>query len=68
MSCSKAEARDKSDNAVMGTGGYVFGGDADSGPGKGADVGGGRDGRYGNCNGKLIKWGGYCSKHKLRDK
>ena len=39
----KAEARAKSSNAVVVTRGSVFGGDADSVPGGGADRGGGGD-------------------------
>ena len=42
MSVSKAEARAKSDNEVVGTGGSGFGGDADRGLAGGADGGGGR--------------------------
>ena len=48
MSSGKAEARSKSDNAVVVIGGYGFVGDADGGPGGGADGGGRRDGRDGN--------------------
>ena len=66
MSVGEAEASTKSENAVVVTGGPGFGGDADGGPIGGADGGGGRDGRDRNCNGRLIKWGGYCSKHNLR--
>ena len=68
MSSGKAEARAKSDNAVVVIGGYGFGGDADGGPGGGADGGGRRDGRDGNCDRRLIKWGGYFSKHNLMDR
>ena len=39
MSSSKTETRGKSGNVVVGTGGLGFGGDADSGPGGGADGG-----------------------------
>ena len=67
MSGGKAEARAKSKNTVVGTGWYIFGWDADGGPGGGADRGGGGDEQYGNCDGQLIKWGGYCNKHNLRD-
>ena len=31
-------------------------------------VGGGRDGRDRDCDGRLVKWGGCCSKHNLRDR
>ena len=62
------EARAKSENVVVGTGGSEFGVDSDGGPVGGAYGGGGRDGRGGNCDGRLIKWGGYCSKHNLRDR
>ena len=44
------------------TGGSVFGGDTDGILGDGEGEGGGGDGQDGNCNGKLIKWGGYCSR------
>ena len=30
--------------------------------------GGGGDGRDGDCNGKIVKWGGYFSNHNLRDR
>ena len=40
MSGGKAEARAKSKNTVVGTGWYIFGWDADGGPGGGADRGG----------------------------
>ena len=43
VSGGKAEDRAKSENAVVGTGGYGFGEDADGGPGGGADGGGGED-------------------------
>ena len=66
MSGGKAEARSKSDDAVVGTGGYGFEGGVDSGPGGGAGGAGGGNGRYRNCNRQLIKWVGYCSKHNLR--
>ena len=26
------------------------------------------EGQDGDCNGRLVKWGGYCSSHKLRDR
>ena len=44
---SGVEARAKSDNAVVGTGGSGFGGDADGGLGGGVDGGGVGDGRDG---------------------
>ena len=68
MSGGKAEARAKSDNVVGGTGGSRFGGVSDSGLVGGAYRGRGRDGRDRNCDGQLIKWGGYYSKHNLRDR
>ena len=46
MSSSKAEARDKSVNTVVGTGGSGFGGDMDGSPGVRAD-GGEEDNTYG---------------------
>ena len=55
-------------NALVVTGRSGFGGDADGGPGGGADGGGGGDGRDGYCGGRLVKWGGYFSKHNLRDR
>ena len=58
----KVDTRDKSDNMRVGKGGFGFGGDVDGGPGGGADV------RDVKCNGRLIKWGGYCSKHHLMDR
>ena len=66
MSGGKAEARSRSNNAVVVTGGSGFGGAADEGPGGGADRGGGGDRQDGKCDRQLIKWGGYCSKHDLR--
>ena len=48
MSDCKAEARAKSGNEVVVTGGYTFGGDVDGGPGGGEDGGGGGDGRDGD--------------------
>ena len=66
MSGGKAEARAKGGNAVVGTGGFVFIGDMNVGPGGGADGGGKGDGRYGDCGRKIVQWGGYCSKHNLR--
>ena len=68
MYVGEAEARAKSGNAVVGTGGSGFGGDADGGPGDRLDGGGGRDIHNRNYDGQLIKWGGYCSKHNLRDR
>ena len=55
----------KGGNALAGTGGFGFGGDADGGPGGG---GGGGDGRAGDCDGRLVKWGGYCCNNNLRDR
>ena len=68
MSGSKLEAWAKGFNAVVVTGGSGFGGDADSGSGGGADVRGGGYGWDGDCDGQLVKWGGYCSKHNLRER
>ena len=68
VSGGESEARSKSENAVMRIGGSGFGGDLDGGLGGRADGGGRGDGRDGNCNRQLIKWGGYCSKHNLRDR
>ena len=48
VSSSKMEARGKGGNAVVGTGGFVFGGDADSGPGGGADGGVREEGQIGD--------------------
>ena len=53
---------------MVGTGWFGFGGDADSGPGGGADGGVIGEGRYGDYYGQVVKWGGYCSNHKLRDR
>ena len=53
---------------MVGTGGFVFGGDADDGPGGGADGGGGGDGRDVDGNGQLVKWGGHCGKNNFRDR
>ena len=68
MSGSKTEARDKGGNAVMGTGGFGFGGDADGGLGGGADGGCRGEGQDGDYDGQLVKWGGYCSNHNLMDR
>ena len=68
MSGVKKETRDKVENTVVVTGGFGFGGDADGGPGGGAYGGGRGEGRDRNCNGRLVKWGGYCSNHNLRDR
>ena len=57
VSGGEAEARAKSENAVVRTGGSGFGGDSDGGLGGRAGGWGGEDGRDGNCNGQLIKWG-----------
>ena len=48
--------------------GIGFGGDTEGGPGGGADGGGGGYRRYGYGYGQLVKWGGYCRNHKLRDR
>ena len=66
MSGGEADTRAKGGHAMVGTGGFVFGGDAARGPGGGADRRGGGDGRDGDCEGQLVKWGGYCSKNNLR--
>ena len=55
---SKAEAGSKGGNTMVGTGEVGFGGDADGG------LGGG-DGWDGDGDRRLVKWGGYCSKHNL---
>ena len=68
MPGGKAEARATGRNVVVVTGGSGFGGDADGGSGGGADVRGGGDGWDGDCVGQLVKWGGYCSKHNLRER
>ena len=62
----KAEARSKSVNAVVVIGRSVFKGDVDVGPGGGADGVGGGDGRDRDCDGRLVKRGGYCSKNNIR--
>ena len=59
---------DKGGNDVVGIGGVGFGWDTDGGPGSGLDRG---DGGYGwdrdcDCDGRLLKWVRYSSKHKLR--
>ena len=59
------EARANSDHTVVGTGGSGFGGDADISMGGGADGMGGEYGWDVNCDGRLIKWIGYCIKHNL---
>ena len=66
MHGGKTEARDKGGNVVVRTEGFGFGGDVDSGLGGGADGGRRGEGRGGDCNGRLVKWGGYCSNHNLR--
>ena len=66
MSVSEAEARAKGGNEMVRTGGFGFGGDADVGPGGGGDRGVGGDERDGECDGLLVKWGGYCRNHNLR--
>ena len=58
---SEAEARTKGGNVVVGTGGFGFGGDADGGPGGGGYL------WDGYCDGRLVKWRGYCSNHNLRE-
>ena len=55
------EARGKGGNAVVVTGGFRFGGDTDSGQGGGADGGVRGEVWEGDYNGRLVKWGGYCS-------
>ena len=62
------EARGKGGNAVVVTGSLGFRGDTDSGQGGGADGGVRGEGREGDYDGRLVKWGEYCSNHKLRDK
>ena len=64
----EAKASAKGGNAVVRTGRSGFGGDADGGPGGGADGGVRGDGWDGECNRKLVKGGGYCSKHNLSDR
>ena len=66
VSSSKAEARAKGGNAVVGTVGSIFGGDADGGPVGGADGGVGGYVQDRDCYKRLFIWGGYCSKHNLR--
>ena len=68
MSGRKAESRAKGLNVVVGTGGFGFVGDRDGGPGRRSYGGGGRNRRDGDSNGRLVKWGGYCSNHKLSDR
>ena len=68
MSGGKLETRAKGGNALGGAGGFGFGRDADNGPVGRAYGGGGGDGRYRNYGGRLVKWGGYCRNHKLRDR
>ena len=63
----EAEAGAEGDNAAAVTGGIGFGWDADGDPGGGEDGGSGGYGRDGDCNGRLVKWGGYCSNHTLRE-
>ena len=68
MSSGKVLNRSKSSNAVVGTGGSVFEGDAESSPGGRADRGGGGGRQEKHYDGQLLKRGGYCSKHNLRDR
>ena len=69
MSGGETESRGKGGNAVVvGTGGFGFVGDADSGPGGGADKGVKGEGWEGDYDGRLVKWVGYCSNHNLRDR
>ena len=68
VSSSKMDARGKGGNAVVVTGGFGFGGDADSGPGGGADGGVRGEGREGDYDGRLVKLGGYCRKHNFRER
>ena len=58
MSGGKTEARDKGGNEVVRTRGFGFGGDAYSVTGGGANRGGIGEGRGGDCNRILVKWGG----------
>ena len=62
----KVKVRNKDDNTMVVTWGFVFGGDVDYGLGGRSDGGDGGDGRDGDSNGRLAKWGGYCSDHNLR--
>ena len=66
MSDSEAEDRANGGSAVVGTGWFGFGGDADGGPGGGAGKGGIGDGWGRDCNVKLVNGGGCCSNHNLR--
>ena len=59
------EAMEKGGNVMVVTGGFVFVRDADSGLGGGAEGGAREYGWDGDWNGRLIKWGGYCSNHNL---
>ena len=43
---------------MVGTGGFIFGGNADGGPGGGIDGEGGGDVRYWGGDRRLIKWEG----------
>ena len=65
MSGGEAEARANGGNVMVGTGGFLFGGYVDGGPGGGADRGVGGDVRDGDFDRQLVKWGGYCSIHNL---
>ena len=70
MSGGEEEAKAKGGNEMVGTGGFGFGRDTDSGLGGGSDggVGGDRRDGDGDVDGRLVKWGGYCSNHNLRDR
>ena len=68
MSGDKTKARGNGGNAVVVTGVLVFVGDADSGLGGGADGGVRGVVRDGDYDGRLIKLGGYCSNHNLRER
>ena len=57
VSGGEKEARDKGGNAVVGTGGFLFGGDVDGGLGDGSDGGDRGEGWYRDCGRKLVKWG-----------
>ena len=59
---------DKGGNAVVVTGGFGFGGDADGGLGGGVYRWGRGEGQYGDYDGRLVKQGGYCSNHNLRER
>ena len=68
VSGGEVEERVKGGNVVVGTGGFGFGEDKYGGPGEGSDGGGGGYRQDGDCNGLLVKWGGYCSNYNLRER